>query len=155
MRKQCCQKYFSKFRAFGLRISEISAIFGQISGVFGRFLAKNSIFFPYPIIFIAFLCDNFSKNKKIDKNFFEKKLQNFLHAIIDRLDNSSSRNTFQILKLLGTKEKMKILSQKKVKIGPLLAKFWSFLDYIWPNVKFRAFLGKISCPKFSKSSSAN
>ena len=70
MRKQCCQKYFSKFRAFGLRISEISAIFGQISGVFGRFLAKNSIFLPYPIIFIAFLCDNFSKiPEKVQKIF--------------------------------------------------------------------------------------
>jgi len=59
--KQCCQKYFPEFRAFGLKISEISAIFSQISGVFGLFFFIFFQFLPYPSVFIAFLCDNFSK----------------------------------------------------------------------------------------------
>ena len=35
-----------------------------------------------------------------------------------------------------------------------MAKFRPFSGWIWPKVKFRAFLAKISCPKFSKCSSA-
>ena len=91
-------------------------------------------------------------------NFFWKKvLKSFLHNNTHKLDNYHLKKYAFNVKLRKIKEICDLSVRKKVKISPLLAnlaKFRPFSGWIWPKVKFRAFLAKISCPKFSKCSSA-
>ena len=127
MSDQCCQKYFSKFRAFGYKVSEISATFGPNFGRFRAFLAQNFKIFALPFHFYCIFMWQCLKNLK-KLNFFEifltkvfHKLYVYMLILTNWWENSSKY--FKNVESRKIKQNWKLPIRTKSKLALFLANF--------------------------------
>ena len=92
-RVSAARKFSRNFGQNALKFLNFRQVFSKISGHFGLFLLQFFPFLPYPTVFIAFLCDNFSKILKKSKIFCQHFSKVFYMLIFTNWGKNRSKIT--------------------------------------------------------------